>query len=177
MQSGRRARRPAYVNLGAAAPGFQNAARLRGEKKNIVFTSCSEGRRLEVPHCFWAGVATPRRSREGGHGVAAAVEIQGQMKTTTFLSNTPKRSVRTVAEICRRLKIMGKEARERLLSVDPSDARTTIQAMRGQRSKRCANLTSIVIRTSLQSSFRLHFNRKTATALGVRSGRLARHLS
>jgi len=30
-----------FCNLGATAPSFQNAAQLRGEKKNIVFTSCS----------------------------------------------------------------------------------------------------------------------------------------
>ena len=59
-------------------------------------------RRLEVLRFFfWADVATPRRGREGGHGIGAVVEIQDQMKTTTFQSNNPKWSVRKMAETCR----------------------------------------------------------------------------
>ena len=29
-----------FFNLGATAPGFKSAARLRGEKEDVVFTSC-----------------------------------------------------------------------------------------------------------------------------------------
>ena len=79
------------------------------------------------------------------------VEIQGQMETMMFPVNNPKWPARPVAEICRRPEIMAKEARERLLSVDPSDARTTIQAMRELHFNRNTDFTSIVILTSLQS--------------------------
>ena len=58
-----------FCDLGATAPGFQNAARLRGEKQDVLLASCSS--------CFKSSI----RTGENGDAPQKEGQLQNGLRT------------------------------------------------------------------------------------------------